>query len=110
MHRPSDFYRRVWDAVGRIPKGKVATYGEIARLCGFPGHARVVGYALHNLPHGSNIPWHRVINAQGKISFPRRNDHYQKQRSLLEGEGVVFVKERIDVSIHGWPKMKSRTE
>jgi methylated-DNA-protein-cysteine methyltransferase related protein len=110
MQLPSDLYRRIWDAVRRIPKGKVTTYGGIARACGFPRHARLVGHALHNLPHGSNIPWHRVINAQGKISLPKRNDHYKRQKSLLENEGIVFLRERINLSIHGWPKVKSRAK
>jgi methylated-DNA-protein-cysteine methyltransferase-like protein len=107
MRSSSDLYHRVWDTVRRIPKGKVATYGGIARACGFPRHARLVGYALHHLPHGSNIPWHRVINGHGKISLPKRSGHHQRQKSLLENEGVTFVKERVNLSIHGWPKVKS---
>ena len=98
MHRsPSDIYARIWDAVQRIPRGRVATYGGIARFCGFPRHARLVGYALHNLPHGSDIPWHRVVNSKGMISLPKRFGAYQRQKTLLEHEGVVFLKERINL-------------
>lgn len=110
MRPPSDIYGKIWDTVRRIPRGRVSTYGAIARRCGFPRHARLVGYALHNLPHGSNIPWHRVVNAQGRISLPKRNDHYQKQKSLLEKEGIVFVKERINLLAHAWPKRKNNAK
>ncbi len=77
--------------VARIPKGRVATYGQIARLAGLPGHARLVGYALHALPGHSRVPWHRVVNAEGRISL--RSDgsgHDQLQRVLLERESVRF--------------------
>jgi methylated-DNA-protein-cysteine methyltransferase-like protein len=77
--------------VARIPKGRVATYGQIARLAGLPGHARLVGYALHALPEHSRVPWHRVINAKGRISL--RSDglgHDQLQRALLQRERVRF--------------------
>ena len=107
MQTPGDLVGRIWDTVRRIPRGRVATYGEIARACGFPRHARLVGYALHNLPQGANIPWHRVINSQGRISLPRRNGHYQRQKSLLEKEGVVFSRERISLSSYSWLKPKS---
>lgn len=100
----------VWDAVRRIPKGRVATYGGIAGACGFPRHARLVGYALHNLPQGADIPWHRVINSQGKISLPRRTGSYQRQKTLLEKEGVVFVRERIRLSLYGWLPTKRKSQ
>jgi len=77
--------------VARIPKGRVATYGQIARLAGLPGQARLVGYALHALPEHSRVPWHRVINAEGRISL--RSDgsgHDQLQRALLQRERVRF--------------------
>jgi methylated-DNA-protein-cysteine methyltransferase related protein len=106
MHPPSDVYRGIWDAVLRIPKRRVATYGRIARMCGFPRQARLVGYALHSLPSGANIPWHRVVSAKGRISLPRRHGHHQTQKTLLEKEGVVFVRDRINLSIYGWPKPK----
>jgi methylated-DNA-protein-cysteine methyltransferase related protein len=101
-----DLYARIWEQVRRIPKGKVATYGGIARMCGFPRHARLVGYALHNLPHGSNIPWYRVINSQGRISLPIHNGHYQKQKMLLEKEGILFLREKIPLKKYEWPKSR----
>ena len=79
-------YWIVWDVVRQVPTGKVSTYGEIARLCGFMRQARFVGQALHNLPPNSNVPWHRVINSQGRISFPRNQAGYRTQKKLLEKE------------------------
>ncbi len=70
----------------------MATYGQIAALAGLHGHARQVGYALHTLPEGSNVPWHRVINAQGRVSERSLRGSDDLQRFLLEAEGVVFDK------------------
>jgi len=87
--------------VKQIPKGKVATYSDVATLSGLPGQQRLVGYALHNLPANSKIPWQRVINAQGKISLPRRTGGYRRQKKLLEQEGIVFLNETIDLDKFG---------
>jgi len=76
--------------VGRIPKGRVATYGQVAELAGMPGQARLVGYALNALPDGSRVPWHRVINAQGTVSARAEPGADRQQRSMLEQEGVKF--------------------
>lgn len=73
-----------------IPRGRVATYGDVARHAGLPGAARRTGMALRCLPEGSHIPWHRVINAQGRISFPQGSAARHRQRERLEAEGVVF--------------------
>ena len=91
----------IWETVKQIPKGKVATYGDVAKLSGLPGQQRLVGYALHNLPPGSKIPWQRVINAQGRISLPRHTGGYRRQKKLLQNEGVVFSNERIDLDKFG---------
>ena len=64
-------YRRIYAVVRRIPRGRVASYGQVARLAGLPGHARQVGYAMHALPAGTTVPWHRVVNAQGAVSRRR---------------------------------------
>jgi methylated-DNA-protein-cysteine methyltransferase-like protein len=83
-------YARIYAVVRRIPRGRVATYGQVARLAGLAGHARQVGYALHALPDGQRVPWHRVINAQGRVS-PRAEPGWSEvQRQLLEREGVRF--------------------
>jgi len=97
-------YSRIHDVVRRIPRGSVASYGQVALEAGLPGSARQVGYAMAALPDDSDVPWHRVVNARGEIS--RRSggtlpEHIQ--RVLLEEEGVVFdARDRIDLERFGW--------
>jgi methylated-DNA-protein-cysteine methyltransferase-like protein len=96
-------YQKIYDTVKRIPAGKVATYGQIARLAGLPKQARMVGYALYNLPEDQVIPWHRVINARGEISQLPDPEWMTKQRYLLESEGIVFdSNERISLAQFQW--------
>ena len=96
-------YELIWRIVRKIPRGRVATYGQIAELAGLDGHARQVGYALHNLPEDSSVPWHRVINAKGEISPRSAGDSHELQRLLLEGEGVrVDARGRIDLRVFRW--------
>jgi methylated-DNA-protein-cysteine methyltransferase-like protein len=99
----SGTYARIYAVVRRIPRGRVATYGQIAELAGLPGHARQVGYALNATPPGKRLPWHRVINAKGEVS-PRAEPHYEKvQRALLEAEGVAFdARGRISMAKFQW--------
>lgn len=96
-------YRRIYAAVRRIPRGRVATYGQVATLAGLPRHARQVGYALHALPEGSGVPWQRVVNAAGAVS-PRADPRFAgEQRTRLEREGVVFNGNgRIALSRYQW--------
>lgn len=81
----------IYSVVSRIPAGRVATYGQVARLAGLPGQARLVGYALHALPEGTAVPWQRVVNARGATS-PRADGsgHETLQRVILRREGVRF--------------------
>jgi methylated-DNA-protein-cysteine methyltransferase-like protein len=95
-------YEAIWETVRQIPRGKVATYGQIASESGFPRQSRMVGYALHALPVSSNVPWHRVINARGRISFPERGESYNRQKRLLRSEGVTFVRDVVDLERFGW--------
>ena len=74
----------------RVPRGRVATYGQIAAMAGMPRHARHVGTALRELPDDSDVPWHRILGAGGRISRRRRSDSHEIQRALLESEGVSF--------------------
>ena len=74
--------------VRRIPKGRIATYGQVASLAGLAGHARQVGYALHALPNGTVVPWHRVVNAAGRISTRATPGGELVQQLLLEREGI----------------------
>ena len=94
-------YERIYRVVRRIPKGRVATYGQIARLAGLPNGARQVGYALHRAPEG--LPWHRVINARGEVSRRSEPGPDDEQRWLLEQEGVVFdLRGRCDLRAYRW--------
>jgi methylated-DNA-protein-cysteine methyltransferase-like protein len=83
-------YERIYTIVRRIPSGRVATYGQVARLAGLAGHARQVGYALHALPNGTTVPWHRVVNAQGAVSRRAVPGAELEQRLRLEAEGIPF--------------------
>jgi methylated-DNA-protein-cysteine methyltransferase-like protein len=100
-------YELIWSVVRKIPHGRVATYGQVAELAGLEGHARQVGYALHNLPEGSGVPWHRVINAKGEISPRSAGDSHELQRMLLEAEGVeIDLRGRIDLGVFRWSRRK----
>jgi methylated-DNA-protein-cysteine methyltransferase-like protein len=101
--RRSAAYQRIYAVVRRIPRGRVATYGQIARLAGLAGHARQVGYALHSLRPEDRVPWHRVINARGEIS-PRSEPGWEGiQREYLEREGVAFDgRGRVALERYAW--------
>ena len=99
----SDRYLRIYSVVRRIPRGRVATYGQIAGLAGLPGCARQVGYALHALDEDSNVPWQRVVNALGRVSLRREAGMDQVQRQLLEAEGLHFdANDRLDLRGQQW--------
>ena len=88
--------------VAGIPRGHVLTYGEVARLAGMSRAARRVSQAMRRAPRDMKLPWHRVINAQGRISFPEDSSGYRRQKDLLEQEGVVFLKGKIDLERFGY--------
>lgn len=94
--------QNVWQVVQGIPRGCVLTYGEVARLAGVGGSARRVSQALRRAPSGMKLPWHRVINSQGGISFPADSDGYRQQKSRLEKEGVVFLNGKTDLQHFGY--------
>lgn len=104
-------YRSIYAVVRRIPRGRVATYGQVAELAGLPRQARQVGYALHALEWGSSVPWHRVLNARGGISLRRAPGTEGLQRQLLEAEGVVFdAAGRVDLAALRWrPRRRPAT-
>jgi methylated-DNA-protein-cysteine methyltransferase-like protein len=87
--------------VRRIPRGRVATYGQVAELAGLPGQARQVGYAMAALDD-DRVPWHRVVNARGAISLPAAGHSALIQRARLEAEGVVFAGDRVSLDRFRW--------
>lgn len=96
-------YRRIYDVVRSIPSGRVATYGQVAGVAGLPGRARQVGYALAALDDGTDVPWHRVVNARGEISRRSGGPAFERiQAVLLEAEGVSCPGGRIDLARHAW--------
>jgi methylated-DNA-protein-cysteine methyltransferase-like protein len=101
-------YSRIYSVVRTIPPGKVLTYGQVAKIAGVGKNYRLIGYALHNLPENSGIPWQRVVNRFGKISYAfSRGGHDYLQKVLLEREGIVFdTRERINLSKFGYRKGK----
>lgn len=96
----------IYAVIRRIPKGWVATYGQVAALAGLPGRARLVGRVLQQLDPASDIPWHRVVNAKGEVSYsPSRNGGDVLQKRLLEKEGVQFDdRKRFDLERLRWPE------
>jgi methylated-DNA-protein-cysteine methyltransferase-like protein len=98
---PLNFYERVYAMVRRIPRGRVATYGQVAALLGVPRGARAVGWALRGIGgRDARIPWHRVVGHGGRISLDGRPSGVL-QRRRLRLEGVRFVRGRVDVARHG---------
>jgi methylated-DNA-protein-cysteine methyltransferase related protein len=98
----SSGYARIFAIVRRIPRGRVATYGQIASLAGLAGHARRVGYALFSLPPSTALPWQRVVNAKGSISLDPMNGGLA-QRLRLEKEGILFdARGRIALARYQW--------
>jgi methylated-DNA-protein-cysteine methyltransferase-like protein len=95
-------YSAIYDLVRQIPRGQVATYGQISTMAG-RCTPRMVGYAMAALPDSTDVPWHRVVNRSGRISLPRDGHGYQRQKMLLELEGVEFDdQERLNLGLYGW--------
>jgi methylated-DNA-protein-cysteine methyltransferase-like protein len=98
------FYHRIYRVIRHIPKGRVATYGVVARLAGRPGAARTVGWALSALPEDGDVPWWRVVNASGRISLAAEHHSAVVQRALLLREGVKFAPGgAVNLTVFGWP-------
>jgi len=104
-------FDKIYAVVKKIPTGKVATYGQIAAIVSPGLPARIVGFALHGLSEGTDLPWHRVINSQGKISYAvSRNQYDSLQQKLLEQEGILFTTNgKIDLIKYLWsPKLVNK--
>lgn len=99
-------YAQIWQTIQLIPEGKVASYGQIADLAGLPGRARLVGKALGSVPEsgwkGQPVPWYRVINAQGKISFPVGGENFERQKQCLQEEQVVVIGAKVQLKEFQW--------
>jgi methylated-DNA-protein-cysteine methyltransferase-like protein len=93
---------RIWQTIGDIPHGKVASYGQVAAIAGIPRGARQAAYALRQLPRGHTLPWHRVITASGRIAFEVNTRPYREQVKRLKMEGVAVQKGRVDMRVYRW--------
>jgi methylated-DNA-protein-cysteine methyltransferase-like protein len=101
--RRGGFFDAVYALVRRVPRGKVVTYGQVARLLGAPRAARMVGWAMHGNPHGAKVPCHRVVQQRGSLSPNYCLEEPGRQRRLLEREGVAFTLDgRVDMASHQW--------
>lgn len=88
----------IWDVVCRIPRGRVSTYGAVARAAGFPRRARQAGFALRVAPERLHLPWHRVVGAGGRIVFPASTREHREQARRLRAEGVLVKDGRVTLS------------
>jgi len=108
MALPDSVYQRIYSTVRRIPRGRVASYGQIARMVRGTT-PRMVGYAMAALPEGSRVSWHRVVNHGGEVSARAAGDGAVVQRVLLEKEGLVFDRSgRLDLARYGWKARVAR--
>ncbi|MFK8028896.1 MAG: MGMT family protein [Gammaproteobacteria bacterium] len=94
--------KKIWKTVASIPRGQVATYGQIADLAGCGRAARMVGRSMGKAPKSQKLPWHRVVNAAGQISLPVDSSGYKTQRQRLLSEGIEFRGKRIDMKKYQW--------
>ncbi len=102
MDNRLDRKRALLLTLAAIPRGRVTSYGQLARLAGFPGGARWVGRALRDLPADSDLPWHRVVNSRGQIALPPASESHNEQKQRLAEEGVAFNNGKIDLRMFGW--------
>ena len=98
-------FELIYDVVKQIPKGKVATYGQVAALAGNKHWSRVVGYALHANPDPEHIPWHRVVNCHGEVSKAFVFGGENRQIALLQREGVELEGNRVDLAMYRWNRV-----
>ncbi len=105
MKREKTAFEMIYEIINQIPKGKVASYGQIAALAGNRRWARVVGYALHAVPDGSDIPWHRVVKKNGEVFGGAESPGGRYQTELLLQEGVGFVDGYVDMEHYQWKKI-----
>ena len=99
----SESYKKIWEQAALIPAGQVASYGQVAKQAGLPRRgARMVARAVAAAPREMQLPWHRIVNAQGCISIPKTSARYEQQQELLRAEGVPVKNGKLDIDKHGW--------
>ena len=96
----SSLKEEIWQLVASIPAGRVATYGQVARLAGFPRHARYVGTTLKQLPKGSTLPCFRVLKSNGELAFPAGSPAWKQQKKRLEAEGILMKGMKVPLSVY----------
>lgn len=94
--------RRIWQTIQDIPRGCVASYGQVAEIAGIPRGARQVGYALRHAPQDMALPWHRVITASGRSAFDPNSRAFRTQRDRLADEDVIMLNGKVDMRRHRW--------
>ena len=100
----AEAYPKIWAVVRKIPRGHVASYAQVATAAGLPGRARMVGRALADAGASAKLPWHRVINAQGRLALPKSSQGYVEQKARLVAEGVIFSEDRVSFARYGWKR------
>lgn len=109
MRTPSEFAQKVIAIVKKVPRGKVASYSQIAALAGKPHAARGVSWILHSCAKSHHLPWHRILNARGEIAFRKGSKEFLEQKQLLLGEGVSFLtRAGVDLEKHRWTRQVKR--
>ncbi len=108
MNETTEFSKKVIKLIKAIPEGKVATYGMIAKLAGKTQGSRGVGWLLHSSSQAHELPWQRVIKSDGKLSFPEMSEPYIRQKRLLELEGVLVERGKVDLKKYLWNKKPSK--
>ena len=93
---------QLYQMIAAIPHGRVASYGQLAHLAGRSGAARWVGYCLRHLPADSNLPWHRVVTASGKLAFSVNSHNYKRQHQLLVSENIHLKHHKVDMKQYQW--------
>lgn len=93
---------RIWATVTDVPRGNVASYGQVAEVAGIRRGARQVGYALRHLDDGMKVPWHRIVQSTGRIAFAEGSDQFNEQKKRLAAENVIVRKGRVDMTVYRW--------
>ena len=102
QNRASQKVKQIWKTVAVIPKGKVASYGQIADLAGLPGRARLVGKALGLAPKSMSLPWYRVLRSSGQLAFEKGSKNAERQKGFLQEENVIVLNNRVRLTDFGW--------